>query len=456
MNETTEINTADESLHLARLGDHDAHSLVEAPTVVIIGPPWPRSGAAWVIKNQIDYYCARGFNTVLVIVPFHRWFMGTNPVWQEVIEGFQEMGARGLFVAPLEERRYKAAKYTTSIFHAFRGTILDWEFATAKSAEAPEGIGRFFHYAPPALFHVNYVQALGFATRLRRKLAGWRSRIPIILETHDIQSQLLQERCELNPWTRKPDQFKRMIRSEISLLKKADVLVHLSVDDHRFFQIQLPGKPHILAMPAIDEVFTAAVKTAPPFKDAIDILFVGQNHAPNLAALQWFFAEVWPLLAEKKYNLKIVGPVDLLVKEKLPQLYESFHSCFVGRVADLARYYSSARCVIAPMISGSGTSIKTIEALALGKPFIGTSKAFRGMPFARINAAGIRSHDSPRDFADAVVMVLADEGRFAVQSRHVYEQIFSIQANFASRDEAVAAARCAKRTKPGTNPLPAS
>jgi hypothetical protein len=40
----------------------------------------------------------------------------------------------------------------------------------------------------------------------------------------------------------------------------------------------------------------------------------------------------------------------------------------------------AARCVSATMVSGTGISIKTIEALALGKPFVGTSKAYRGMP----------------------------------------------------------------------------
>ena len=74
----------------------------------------------------------------------------------------------------------------------------------------------------------------------------------------------------------------------------------------------------------------------------------------------------------------------------------------MGEVADLAPYYRAARCVIAPMISGSGTSIKTIEALALGKPFVGTSKAFRGMPMEQINKAGLRENDDPESFAAAI------------------------------------------------------
>src|SRR5271163_1425749 len=90
------------------------------PTVVIIGPPWPRSGAARVIKNQIDYYRVRGFHTVFVVVPFHRAFMRSSPVWSEIIEGIQELEADTSFVAPLEENRYKAAKYTASLRHGFR------------------------------------------------------------------------------------------------------------------------------------------------------------------------------------------------------------------------------------------------------------------------------------------------------------------------------------------------
>lgn len=419
--------------------------MAQPSTVVIVGPPWPRSGAARVIENQIDYYRGRGFHTVFVVVPFHRAFMRSSPIWDEISEGIQELGAHNSFAAPLEEKRYNAAKCTASLRHAFRGTALDWEFAMVNSVRLPKDLLQFLHGRPISLFHVNYVQTLGFALRLRKKLRGQGTRIPIILETHDVQSDLLQQRGELNPWTRKPDLLKRTVRSEISQLEKADVLVHLSEDDFRFFQARMPYKPHVLALPTIDEKYVSAVNSTAAFQDAIDLLFVGQNHAPNLAAMKWFFEQVWPLLAENRYNLKIVGAVDTAVKQSLPRVFETFRSCFVGPVADLAPYYRSARCVIAPMVSGSGTSIKTIEALALGKAFVGTWKAFRGIPIERLKVAGVRAYDSPRGFADAVVSILADEQRANVRSRAVYECIFSIQANFASRDEAVRSATTKKK-----------
>lgn len=408
----------------------------ETSAVIILAPPWPRSGTARVIQNQVDYYRQRGFRSLFVAVPFHWTYMQSKPIWNELNEGIQDLGADQVFIAALELKRYKTAKYTTSLRHAFRGTALDWMIGIGRSARLPADVIQSFRDSPVALLHVNHVYTLGFALRLRQKLTGWGARMPIILETHDVQSRVLQDKCELNPWTRKPDCLERMIHSEISLLKKVDVLVHLSVNDFEFFHTQLPSKPHVLAMPTIDEAFISAVNASVPWGETIDLLFVGQSHGPNLDAMKWFFSEVWPRLAQRHYKLKVVGLVEIFVRKFLPKVYEEFRSCFVGQVADLTPYYHAARCVIAPMVSGTGTSIKTIEALSLGKPFVGTSKAYRGMPMEKIEEAGLRVHDDPQAFADAVAHALANEAEAGAKSQAAYDRIFSTEAAFASRDEA--------------------
>jgi glycosyltransferase involved in cell wall biosynthesis len=284
------------------------------------------------------------------------------------------------------------------------------------------------------LFHVNHVYTLGYALNLRKRLFSGSLPIPIVLETHDVQSQLLLERGDLNPWTRRPDGLESLIKSETALLEKANALVHLSVEDSKFFQESLPLKPQFLVFPTIDENFIRRVQAAVPPAESIDLLFVGQWHVPNLAAIKWFFDEVWPLIADRRYNLKIVGQIGAMLQREHPLLYNTFRTSFVGEVADLIPYYSATRCVIAPMVSGSGTSIKTIEALAMGKPFVGTSKAFRGMPMDRLREAGIQAHDEPRAFADAIVATLANGHNAGRASQAVYDSLFSAQASFASRD----------------------
>jgi glycosyltransferase involved in cell wall biosynthesis len=409
----------------------------KSKTVVIVGPPWPRSGTARVIQNQIDYYRTRGYFTVFICVPVHCSYTESYSDWDDIKTGMQELGADRIFFAPIDNRRFMVAKYTGWLKHLFSGTALDWIVMTAMSARLPEDAVRFIGEQPVSLLDVNHVFTLGFAQQLLQRVVRSGRGVPVVLETHDVQSHLLEERHELNPWTHRADRSNRLLDSELTLLKKAKVLVHCSVDDFNFFKTHLPGMSHVLALPTIDETFVSKVDVAAPDPDPIDLLFVGQSTNPNCAAMKWFFEEVWPIIADRGYRVKIVGQVSMLVRKNLPEIHEAFGSLFVGPVADLAPVYRAARCVFAPMISGTGISIKTIEALALGKPFIGTSMAYRGMPMDRIAKFGLHPQDTPQAFADAIVNALADERMAANASRLVYENLFSPKAAFSSRDEAL-------------------
>jgi glycosyltransferase involved in cell wall biosynthesis len=408
----------------------------DAPTVIIVGPPWPHSGTARLIQNQIEFYRGRGYSTLFLCVPIHCSFTETYPEWEEIKAGMQDLGADRIFFAPIDYRRFERTKYTAWLGHAFRGTALDWIVFTANSAELPDDAVRLIRDLRVDLIHVNHIFTLGFARRLRRQVVRSANRVPMILETHDIQADLLKDRREINPWTHRADTLAQLLRSEISLLNKAKVLVHCSVDDFNFFKPRLPQKPHVLALPTIDESFVSIVKAASPSSDPIDLLFVGQSTDPNRAGMKWFFEEVWPLIVDRGYRMKIVGKIDMLMRKEQPEIYQAFSSHFVGPSTELAPYYRAARCVFAPMVSGTGISIKTVEALALGKPFVGTSKAYRGLPMNRIEQAGLQAHDTPRGFADAIVHAISNERQAAVVSRAAYESIFSKQAAFASRDEA--------------------
>jgi glycosyltransferase involved in cell wall biosynthesis len=417
---------------------NSASSHEKKTTVVIVGPPWPKSGTSRVIQNQIEFYRSRGFFTVFVAVAIQGNYFRDGKAWDAFKEHAHELDADHVAIAALNRKLHTVTKVTGTIRHALRGTKLNWIFDTGKSAQLQAHEIQFIRDRHVALIHVNHVFTLGFALRMRKQWVRGGEQVPMIVETHDVQSHLINENGNRNPWTRRPDSLSKLERSETKLLGKANVLVHLSVDDFTFFKAQMPDKQHLLSFPTINESFVSDVKSAAATSsDAIDLLFVGQYSKPNFAAIEWFLREVWPLIANKKYKLTIVGAVEGVVRATAPQLYEEFRSAFLGPIADLAPYYHSARCVIAPMVYGSGISIKTIEALALGKPFVGTSKAFRGMPMKRIEQAGLRAHDDPKKFAEAIVHALSSEQLEGTRSRAAYDEIFSLQSAFASRDEAL-------------------
>lgn len=56
------------------------------------------------------------------------------------------------------------------------------------------------------------------------------------------------------------------------------------------------------------------------------------------------------------------------------------HPYRMGMVGQLAEFYDQVDCVLNPMMGGTGLKIKTIEALAFGRPVIGTVDAFEGIP----------------------------------------------------------------------------
>jgi glycosyltransferase involved in cell wall biosynthesis len=415
-------------------------SATKSPAVVIVGAAFPRSGTASVMRNQIEFYRSRGYVTVFVCVATHCSLVETNPDWQNIRDGILELGADQTFFAPIDNRRFKILKYVTWVEHLFRGTALDWIVFTGRSARLPDDVMRSVRQLPMALIHVNHVFTLGFAQRLLRQVVRSDERVPMILETHDILAEFLHGRGEINPWTHGHDPVDRLLHSELSYLGKSEVLVHLSVDDFNFFKLRLPHKRHVLVMPTIDETFVSDIAAAHQSStDSFDLLFVGTSTDPNRAAIKWFFEQVWPLIADRGYGVKIVGQVDLLVRTSLPDIYEAYRSYFVGPIpiAELRSAYRAARCVFAPMVSGTGISIKTIEALALGKPFVGTSKAYRGMPMDLISQAGLQAHDSPQEFANAIIRALSQEQQAAAASRRAYDAVFSKQAAFASRDEAL-------------------
>lgn len=55
------------------------------------------------------------------------------------------------------------------------------------------------------------------------------------------------------------------------------------------------------------------------------------------------------------------------------------HPRILGMLDEPNDFYELAACVINPMTAGTGLKIKTVEALAYGRPVLGTTEAFRGM-----------------------------------------------------------------------------
>ena len=159
------------------------------------------------------------------------------------------------------------------------------------------------------------------------------------------------------------------------------------------------------------------------------IAFSGKmSYYANEAAAVSLCSEILPLIKarEPKVNLTVVGgsPSRRVLR------YASEPGIEVtGYVADIRVHLRSARVAVCPVSVGAGVQNKVIEAMAMGKPVVATSKACQALSVR--NGEHLLVADEPKAFADAVVRILHDDalarrlgqnGRKYVENHHNWDE----------------------------------
>jgi len=142
----------------------------------------------------------------------------------------------------------------------------------------------------------------------------------------------------------------------------------------------------------------------PPPGDELAVVFSGNmEYHPNLSAVRFFRAEVWPLLRARWPGLvwRLVG--------KNPTAVSRFTSDdprieVTGEVDDAVRELARARVAVVPLLAGSGTRFKILEAWSAGLPVVSTTIGAEGLP-AR-DGENLLLADGGPGFAGAVTRVL--------------------------------------------------
>ncbi|HWV70051.1 glycosyltransferase family 4 protein [Chitinophaga sp.] len=202
--------------------------------------------------------------------------------------------------------------------------------------------------------------------------------IPVILGTHNAQPMITWQlpSKHLLDKVRKWQLFSMEKLHERMYFNKAAAVLVVSEDDNAYHTRFLPKQ----------KVFTI-----PNFLDEKDYHFSGKKQQRvlvmtanfgvymNFAGLKWFIENVWDDELAAKYDLWLVGRGS---KEALKQLTgkEEYRNIVAfGKVDDVKWYISAASAVIIPLVHGSGTRLKCLEAMALSTPVISTRKGVEGV-----------------------------------------------------------------------------
>jgi glycosyltransferase involved in cell wall biosynthesis len=139
-------------------------------------------------------------------------------------------------------------------------------------------------------------------------------------------------------------------------------------------------------------------------KQANTLVFSGPfKYRVNYEAMVWFVGQVFPLILERvpEAHLTITGG-----HENLP-LPAMQNVTLAGYVEDIKTLIASCAVSLAPLLSGGGTRLKILEAMALKTPVVATSKGAEGLEAK--HGEHLLVADSPAEFAESVIKILQDE-----------------------------------------------
>jgi polysaccharide biosynthesis protein PslH len=223
--------------------------------------------------------------------------------------------------------------------------------------------------------------------------------VKIVYDAHNVDSELAVGTAEaLNIKNR-----------ESNLHENVNALIACSERDRNAFCVMNGHKltTQVIANGVnIEKMYDEAVRQ----KDPESILFCGSlSFAPNSQGLLWFYKNIWHSVKKSFPQLKllVVGSGELPAESIF--LKEDPSLIFSGAVEDVKPWYNKAALSIVPLLSGSGTRLKVLEAMSYGLPVVSTSKGAEGIEYK--DSKSILIADKETDFANCIIALLKNKQR---------------------------------------------
>lgn len=207
-------------------------------------------------------------------------------------------------------------------------------------------------------------------------------------------------------------EHQRLAAYEQRIQREFDHSILVSADEAALFRKICPEAEDLNVIPnGVDHTFfsNAAIAERPAAFDSGDapaIVFTGaMDYNVNVTGVLWFVREVWPLLRSEHPELTfyIVGSHPA---EEIIELAGLDGITVTGFVEDIRDYYRMATLCVAPLHLGRGVQNKVLEAMAMEKAVVTTTRANAGVQGT--DGEQLLVADTAGDFSAAIEKLLAD------------------------------------------------
>lgn len=256
--------------------------------------------------------------------------------------------------------------------------------------------------------------------------------VPVVLNHHNVESQLVRRRAE-----REGLALRRLyLRREADKLRRLEsrvcpaVAMNLTVSELDAVRLQeiAPSVQTCVIENGVDVDYFRP--DAPGRPDEGGLVFAGTlSWYPNQEAVRYFLADIWPALLADDPGRRVtfVGrdpPLDLRAAASDPRI------TVTGRVDDVRPYLEAAAIYVCPIRDGGGTRLKILDALAMAKPLVATGLAVEGLDL--IEDRHYLRAETPPEFVAQIRRLEADgalrrrigqAGRELVVARYAWDSI---------------------------------
>jgi len=255
--------------------------------------------------------------------------------------------------------------------------------------------------------------------------------VKIIIDEHNIEYEICQrtyhrETAGLRKWYNWVE-YRLLKPHELELCRRASAVLVTSERERLALKSMLPGSvievvPNGVDIETFQEVY-------PEREVPGRIIFTGaMTYHANVDAVIFFAQKCWPLIQAQipGATWQIVGrnpPPEVQRLARYPDI------TVTGSVPDVRPYLAEASVAIAPLLVGSGTRLKILEALAMRKVVVSTEVGCEGLSVESGKHLVVATQ--PEAFAQAVVYLLKHPemrvqlgaaGRLLVEAEYNWEQ----------------------------------
>lgn len=233
-----------------------------------------------------------------------------------------------------------------------------------------------------------------------------------IVDTHDFLTSQFK--------SRKDFKLGKFFEGEMKLLNSVDQVWAISVEEKYLFEQFIKTPVHL-----VPHLTTSKIQST---TKTIDVLYVASENEHNIAAAQWFFNKVYPLL-ETNISITVVGKINKHIND-----YPNVNK--INYVEDLSATYNASKVVICPMLSGTGLKIKVVEALSFNLPVVCNTRGVDGL----INKVdnGCLVTDNATKFASYITQLLNNSSFYEANKQKAnlfYEEFLSEKAVYSTLDQ---------------------